>query len=82
MTSAVLALVAYGALALAERRSGRILMLVGALGGLAMPVIHLRTLAGLRPDFFFVWTLLALGVVSLFSLMLAIGALGRPVRSP
>ncbi len=79
---AVLAVVLYGALALADRRSGRILMLIGSLGGLAMPVLHVRGLAGVRADFFFVWTLLLLGVVSLVSLILSIGALRSGEPSP
>jgi NO-binding membrane sensor protein with MHYT domain len=79
---AVLAVVLYGTLALADRRSGRILMLIGSLGGLAMPVIHVRGLAGLRGDFGFVWTLLLLGVVSLTSLILSIDALWRREPSP
>jgi len=69
----------YGTLVLAERRSGYIIMLIGGLFGLGMPVIHMvlaRTvvaneLARTRGDYFFVWTLLALGVTGLFSLVLS-----------
>jgi len=57
-------------------------MIIGSLGGLAMPVIHVRGLAGVRGDFFFVWTLLALGVISLFSLILSISALRSREFSP
>ena len=69
----------YGTLVLAERRSGYIIMLLGALVGVGMPVIHMvlaRTvvtneIARARGDYFFVWTLLAIGVTSLFSLILS-----------
>lgn len=79
---AILAVLMYGALVLAGRRSGYIIMIIGSLGGLAMPVIHVRGVAGVRGDFFFVWTLLALGVISLFSLILSISALRSREFSP
>jgi hypothetical protein len=69
----------YGTLVLAERRSGYIIMLVGSLLASGMPVLHMilaRTVvpneaARARGDYFFVWTLLALGVTGLFSLILS-----------
>src|SRR5689334_12934529 len=69
----------YGTLLLAERRSGLIIMLVGSLLAIGMPVLHMvlaRTVltneaARARGDYFFVWTLLALGVTGLFGLTLA-----------
>ncbi len=69
----------YGTLVLAERKSGYIIMLVGGLFGLGMPVLHMalaRTviandLARARGDYLFVWTLLAIGVTGLFSLILS-----------
>jgi len=69
----------YGTLVLAERRSGYIIMLLGSLFGSGMPVLHMilaRTvvaneIARARGDYFFVWTLLAIGVSSLFSLVLS-----------
>jgi len=69
----------YGTLVLAERRSGYIIMLIGGLFALGMPVIHMvlaRTVvanevARARGDYFFVWTLLALGVTGLFAFVLA-----------
>jgi len=75
----ILFVLLYGTLVLAERRSGYIIMLIGGLFGLGMPVIHMvlaRTvvaneLARTRGDYFFVWTLLALGVTGLFSLVLS-----------
>lgn len=68
----------YGTLALAERRSGYVIMLLGSLLGSGIPVIHM-TRAGLVGGrianssgiFFWVWTLIALGVISIFSLILS-----------
>ena len=75
----ILFVLLYGTLVLAQRRSGYIIMLIGGLFGLGMPVIHMvlaRTvvaneLARVRGDYFFVWTLLALGVTGLFTFVLA-----------
>ena len=68
----------YATLMLAERRSGYIVILVGSILGSGVPVIHM-TGAGLgggrlpntSGHFFFVWTLLALGVTAIFSAILA-----------
>ena len=73
----------YGTLVLAERRSGHIIMLVGSLLGLGMPVIHVMGAGGVfhgqiaksSPAFLFVWTLHALGVTGMFSLILAVRGL-------
>jgi ABC-type enterochelin transport system permease subunit len=73
----------YGTLVLAERRSGYIIMLVGSLIGLGMPVLHMvlaktvvpNEIARARGDYFFVWTLLALGVIGLFSFILSVRGL-------
>jgi hypothetical protein len=65
----------YGTLLLAERRSGYIIMLVGSILALGMPVDHVigagGALAKSSPAFLFVWTLHALGVTGMFSLILA-----------
>ena len=69
----------YGTLVLAERRSGYIIILLGSLLGLAVPVIHMRGkgvgvasgIANSSGGFFFVWTLIALGVTALFSVILS-----------
>src|SRR6476646_7691922 len=58
----------YGTLALSERRSGYVIVLLGSLLGLAIPVVHMRG-AGVGAQvakfpsggFFFVWTMIALG---------------------
>ena len=75
----ILFVLLYGTLVLAERRSGYIIMLIGGLFGVGMPVIHMvlaRTVvanevARAKGDYFFVWTLLALGVTGLVSFVLS-----------
>jgi len=69
----------FGILVLAERRSGYIIMLLGSLSSLVVPYIHMRgkgvggasRLAGTSGHFFFVWTLIAIGVLGLFSAILS-----------
>jgi len=69
----------FGILVLAERRSGYIIMLLGSLFSLVVPYIHMRgkgvggasRLAGTSGHFFFVWTLIAIGVLGLFSAILS-----------
>jgi hypothetical protein len=69
----------YGTLMLSERRSGYIIMLLGSLLAMFVPYVHMRgkgvgvasRLATTGGHFFFVWTLLAIGVVGLFSAVLA-----------
>ena len=82
----VLALWLYGTLLLAERRSGHIIMLVGSLLALGIPVIHVMGAGGVfrgaiaksSPAFLFVWTLHALGVTGMFSLILSARGLWSP----
>jgi hypothetical protein len=76
----------YGTLVLAERQSGYIIILVASLLLMAVPVIHLRG-PGIgfgthrSGGFFFICTLLALGVTALFSVILSVqGLLNRPWR--
>ena len=63
---AVLVVLLYGTLVLAERRSGYVIMLLVGLFAAGMPVIHMRgahygEIAKSTGGFFFVWTLWALG---------------------
>lgn len=82
----ILVVLLYGTLVLAERRSGHVIMLLGALAALAMPVLHLMTARGVagvmdRPNaFVFVWVLLCLGVTGLFSFFLSVQGLVRLQR--
>jgi hypothetical protein len=72
-----------GALLLSERRSGHIIMLLGALLAMFVPYVHMRgkgvglasRLAGTSGHFFFVWTLLAIGMLGFFSVILALRGL-------
>ncbi len=70
----------YGTLVLAERRAGYLIILLASLLLMGVPVIHMRgrgvgfgtTRSG---GFFFVWTLLAIGVTALFSVILSVRGL-------
>ena len=68
----------YATLVLAGRRTGYIIILVASLLASGLPVIHMRgrgivggDIANSSGAFFFVWTLIALGVSALFSLILS-----------
>jgi hypothetical protein len=72
----ILLLVACGALLLAERRSGHVIMLLGGLAALAMPMIHRNngftpTVAKSPGGLFFIWTLVALGVTGGLAVILS-----------
>lgn len=65
-----------GATVLAERPSGLVVMLLGGLIALAMPLLHLRgskigAIASSNGGFFFIWTLLALGTLGIFAIILS-----------
>lgn len=69
----------YGTLVLAERRSGYIITLLGGLFSLVVPIAHMRgkgvgvtsSLGNSSGHFFFVWTLIAIGMTGLFSVILS-----------
>ena len=72
----------YGTLVLAGRRSGYVTVLILSLLTAGLPVIHMRGVGvgfgTVRSGgFFFVWTLLAVGVTSLFSVILSARGLWR-----
>jgi hypothetical protein len=83
VTVPILVLWLYGALVLAERRSGYIINLLGSLLGLGVAVIHFRGRSGVlnaehlksSGAFFFIWTLLALGVNATYSAVLSVRGL-------
>jgi len=68
-----------GALLLNEKRSGHIIMFIGALLSMFVPYVHMKgkgvgiasRMAGTSGHFFFIWTLLAIGVLGLFATILA-----------
>jgi hypothetical protein len=81
----------YGTLVLAERRSGYVIILLGSLLSLAVPILHMKGkgvglasgIANSSGGFFFVWTIIALGVTALFSVILSVrGLLSLPSRRP
>lgn len=68
----------YAALILSERLSGLIILLLGSLLGLYIPVLHLSGQRGfVGRDYFFVWTCLALGASTGFSLILSVQGLWK-----
>jgi hypothetical protein len=81
----------YGTLVLAERRSGYIIILLASLLGMGVPVIHMMGkgvgvasgIANSSGGFFFIWTLIAVGMTTLFSVILSVRALwSLPWRPP
>jgi hypothetical protein len=81
----------YGTLVLAEHRSGYVIILLGSLLGSGVPVIHMMGagvvgggIANSSGVFFWVWTLIALDVTAIFSIILSVRGLwslqrGQPV---
>jgi hypothetical protein len=67
----------YGTLLLAGKRSGYVIILIASLLELVVPLVHMKgtgvggAIARSNGAFFFIWTLLALGVTALFSVILA-----------
>jgi hypothetical protein len=69
----------YGTLVLAGRRVGYVIILLGSLLALFVPYVHMKGkgvgvasgIANSSGGFFFVWTLLALGMIGLFSAILS-----------
>ncbi|MFN2513233.1 MAG: hypothetical protein ABR568_17650 [Pyrinomonadaceae bacterium] len=80
----------YGTTVIAGRRSGYIIILLGAILGSAVPVVHMigsglvgGRIANSGGVFFWVWTLITLQVTAIFSLILsARGLWSLPWRRP
>ena len=78
----------YGTTVLAGRRSGYMIVLVFSLFSLVVPLIHMQgkgvgvtsSIGHTNGAFFFVWTLLALGVLGVFSAILAVHGVWRLQR--
>ncbi|MDB4913983.1 MAG: hypothetical protein JWM95_1627 [Gemmatimonadetes bacterium] len=68
-------LLLYGALVIAERPLGYLIMIVTGLTGAAMPVLHMKELGGEfakgNGAFFFIWTVLAVGATGCLTVILA-----------
>lgn len=80
----ILAVWVYGTLALAGRRSGYIIILLGSIIGMGVPIVHMAgaglvspRIANSRAAFFWVWQNFTLCVISAFSLMAAVRGLWR-----
>jgi hypothetical protein len=72
----------FGTVVLSERRSGYIIMLLGGLFAAAMPVMHMRgagyvAIAKSAGGFFFIWTLIAVGVTGIMAVILSGRALWK-----
>jgi len=72
----------YATLLLAERRSGYFIILVMSLLSSYVPIVHMTGKRGITAGipsspgaFFFVWTLIALGVTATFSVVLSLRGL-------
>ncbi|MEW5916971.1 MAG: hypothetical protein AB1762_11220 [Gemmatimonadota bacterium] len=71
-----------GTLVLAERRLGLIIMLLGGIFAAAMPVMHMRgtgyvAIAKSGGGFFFIWTLIVVGVTGTMAVILSARALWK-----
>lgn len=81
----------YAALLLTERISGYVIIFLLSALGVLVPVLHMMgkgvgagsRVFGTSGSFLFVWTLLAIGTTSLFSVILCVrGLWSRPWRRP
>ena len=79
----ILAVQLYGTLVLAGKRSGYVILLLVSLLELVVPVVHMKgagvggAIATSNGGYFFIWTLLALGLTALFCVMLSARGLWR-----
>ena len=76
-----------GTVVLAERRSGYVITLLGGILGVGVLILHMqgaglvsRRIADTPGIFFWVWTLITLGVTSALSLILSVLGLWRQLR--
>ena len=73
----------YGTLVLGGRRAGYIIIFFASILGLVVPIVHMKGTRGVlggdignsSQAFLFVWTLLALGITAMFSIILSARAL-------
>lgn len=79
----ILAVYLYGAVGLPERLAGYIILLLGALGSAALPVVHTmgrplgERFAELPGGFMFIWILLTVGATGLVAFVLSVRAIWR-----
>jgi len=80
----ILAVQLVGTLVLAGKRSGYVMILVVSLLDLIVPVVHMKgagvggAIAHSSGGFFFIFTLLAIGLTALFSVMLSARGVWKP----
>ena len=80
----IMAVYLYATLMLAERRWAHLIVLIGSIGGAGVPYLHMMGSGLVGPRiansggvFFWVWTLLALGVTASVSVVLSAHGLWR-----
>lgn len=84
----ILAVYLYGAVGLAERLAGYIILLLGGLASAALPVVHTmgrplgERFAQQPGGFSFIWTLLAMGATGLVAFVLSVQAIWGLRRGP
>ena len=75
----------WGTLVLTGRRSGYVIMLLGGVFAAAMPVLHMTgarypAIATSSGGFFFIWSLIVVGVTGTFAVLLSAYALWLTIR--
>jgi hypothetical protein len=81
ITLPIAAVMLWGTLVLTERRAGYIITLLIGIAAVGMPVLHLGigTVNVTKPGtFFFIFTLFALGVIGIFTMILSVRGLVDP----
>ena len=74
-TIPVLVVWLYATLLMHECRLRYVIIIIGSLGAACMPVLHMMGPIDKSSGFFFVWTLIALGVTGVFSVIVAVRAM-------
>lgn len=81
ITLAIMLVMLYGTVELAGRRVGYVIMFLGGLAALYMPFLHGLGPGSTKWGYFFVWTMIALGVTGAFSAVLSAQGLWRSLRA-
>ena len=81
ITLVIMLVLLYGTVELAGRRGGYIITLLGGIATAYMPFLHGMGPNATKWGFFFVWTLLALGLSGTFSAILSARGLWRSFRT-
>jgi len=81
ITLVIMLVLLYGTVELSTRRLGYVIMLLGGLASAYMPFLHTLGPRTTRWGFFFVWTMIAMGVTGTFAAILAARELWRSLRA-